>query len=73
MTTAHLKEALSQPRPFTLFLTDGRNIDLPHAEFVWFPPERPDTIIIARPERAGIEILRINQIVSIRFPESTAS
>lgn len=30
-----LEKALRQPKPFTLHLTDGRQIDVPHPEFLW--------------------------------------
>jgi hypothetical protein len=73
MTVESLQEALRQPRPFTLFLTDGRKLDIPHPEFVWLVPPQRSTMIISHGKRGGIEHLRVTQIVSILFPDNQAA
>ena len=67
MTVASLEKALHQPRPFALFLTDGRKIDIPHPEFVWLVPPHKSELVISHGKRGGTELLRVNQIVSIRW------
>jgi hypothetical protein len=73
MTTQMLEQALRQPRPLTLHLTDGRKIDLPHPEFAWLVPPDKSTLIISLGKRQGVEMLRVNQIVSIHFPDNQAA
>ena len=73
MTTQSLQEALRQPRPFTLYLTDDRKIDIPHPEFVWLVPPEKSVLVISHGRRGGIEHLRVNQIVSIHFPDNQAA
>ena len=73
MTVDSLQEALRQPRPFTLFLTDGRKLDIPHPEFVWLVPPQRSTLVISHGKGGGIEHLRVTQIVSVLFPDNQAA
>ncbi|MSU65841.1 MAG: hypothetical protein EXS38_07020 [Opitutus sp.] len=67
MTSESLERALRQPRPFTLFLTDGRQIWGPHPEFVWLVPPQKSSLVLSHGRRGGVELLWVNQIVSILF------
>ena len=69
MTIALLEKALRQPKPFALFLTDGRRIDVPHPEFMWLMPPEKSTVFVSLGRRKGVEWLRVNQIVSILWPD----
>ena len=73
MTVASLEKALSQPKPFTLFLTDGRKIAIAHPEFVWLVKPYKSELVISHSNRGGTELLRVNQIVSIRWRDHQAA
>ena len=73
MTIAALEKALTQPRPFALHLTDGRRIEVPHPEFVWLVPPQKSEMVISHGKRGGVELLRVNQIVSIHWPDHEAA
>ena len=73
MTVSSLEKALSQPRPFTLFLTDGRQIAISHPEFLWLVQPYKSELVISHENRGGTELLRVNQIVSIRWPGDQAA
>ena len=73
MTVASLEKALSQPRPFVLFLTDGRKISIAHPEFVWLVQPYKSELVISHAKRGGTELLRVNQIVSIRWRDNQAA
>jgi len=73
MTTSALEKALSQPLPFTLFLTDGRKLNIAHPEFVWLVPPHKSELVISLGRKGGIEYLRTNQIVSIRWRKGHAA
>lgn len=66
MSIATLERVLRQPRAFTLHLTDGRKIDVAHPEFVWLVLPHKSELVISHGKRGGTELLRVNQIVSIR-------
>jgi hypothetical protein len=68
-----LEKALSQPRPFELFLADGRKLAIAHPEFVWLVPPHKSELVISHGKRGGTELLRVNQIVSIRWPKGEAA
>ena len=73
MTVSSLEKALSQPRPFALFLTDGRKISIAHPEFVWLVQPHKSELVISHGRRGGTELLRVNQIVSIRWDGNKAA
>ncbi len=73
MTVSSLEKALSQPRPFALFLTDGRKISIAHPEFVWLVQPHKSELVISHGKRGGTELLRVNQIVSIRWDGNKAA
>ena len=73
MTLDSLEKALRQSRPFSLFLTDGRQIEVAHPEFIWLVPPHKSELAISHGRRGGTELLRVNQIVSIRFPGNEAA
>jgi len=73
MTIDALEQALRQPRPFTLFLTDGRQIGVAQPEFVWLVPPQKSSLVVSHGRRGGVELLRVNQIVSILFPDNEAA
>jgi hypothetical protein len=73
MTVSSLEKALNQPRPFTLFLTDGRKIAISHPEFLWLVQPHKSELVISHGKRGGTELLRVNQIVSIRWPGKQAA
>jgi hypothetical protein len=73
MTIESLEKALGQSRPFAMFLTDGRRIDVAHPEFLWLAPPRKSDLVISHGRRGGIELLRVNQIVSIRWHDNEAA
>ena len=73
MTVASLEKALSQSKPFTLFLTDARKIAVSHPEFLWLVPPYKSELVISHERRGGTELLRVNQIVSIRWSDNKAA
>jgi hypothetical protein len=73
MSVDSLEKALRQPRAFSLFLTDGRRIDVPHPEFLWLVPPHRSDLVISHGRRGGTELLRVNQIVSIRWSDNEAA
>ncbi len=73
MTVASLEKALGQPKPFALFLTDGRQIAVSHPEFLWLVQPYKSELVISHETRGGTELLRVNQIVSIRWPGHQAA
>lgn len=73
MSTAALEKAIKQPRPFVLHLTDGRRINVPHPEFVWLVLPQKSDLVISYGKRGGVELLRVNQIVSIHWPDHQAA
>lgn len=68
MRVESIEKALSQSRPFALHLTDGRRIDIAHPEFVWLVLPHKSELVVSHGRRGGTELLRVNQIVSIHFP-----
>ena len=73
MTIATLEKALEQSRPFTLYLTDGRKIEVPHPEFLWLVRPHRSELVVSHGRTGGTEILRVNQIVSIFWKTSKAA
>jgi len=73
MSVEMLEKALGQSRPFAIFLTNGRRIDVAHPEFVWLAPPQKRDLVVSLGRRGGIELVRVNQIVSIRFPDHEAA
>ena len=69
MTVASLEKALSQAKPFALFLTDGRQITVSHPEFLWLVQPHKSELVISHENRGGTELLRVNQIVSIHWAD----
>src|SRR5581483_11450461 len=67
MRIESLEKALSHRGPLEFFLTDGRKIELPHPEFAWIVPPHRSELVISHGQRGGTELLRVNQIVSIRW------
>lgn len=69
LQTVHRAEPF---RPFTLHLTNGRSLRVPHPEFLWVPPEASRTVFVATgPETA--EFVDILMIVSIELSNAKAS
>lgn len=73
MTTSSLEKALGQPHPFTLFLTDGRKIDVDHPEFLWLVLPHKSELVISHGKNGGTELLRTNQVDSIRWRKGHAA
>jgi hypothetical protein len=65
-----MEKALRQPRPFSLYLTDGRKIEVAHPEFLWLVLPHKSQLIVSHGQRGGVELLDLNQIVSIHWPSN---
>lgn len=54
MTIEPLREASrTRPfRPFTICLADGQRFDVPHPDFLYFPPNSPRTLVVTMPSGA---------------------
>lgn len=48
MTFGQMKEIISKGKPFTLHVADGRNLEVPHTDFVFLPP-RSSVVYVATP------------------------
>jgi hypothetical protein len=68
-----LEKALRQPKPFELYLTDGRKIEMAHPKFLWLVPLHKSELVVSHGHRGGTELIRVNQIVSIRWPDNQAA
>jgi hypothetical protein len=73
MTVELLEEALRRPKPFAIFLTDGRRIDVPHPEFAWLMPPNKTSLFVSKGKQGGVEWIRVNQIVSLQSPDDEAA
>ncbi|NUQ46731.1 MAG: hypothetical protein HUU22_11940 [Phycisphaerae bacterium] len=73
MSVASLEKALNPSRAFTLFLIDRRGISPPHPGFARLVAPPKSELVISRGRRGGTELLRVNQIVSIRRPDHEAA
>jgi hypothetical protein len=52
-------------RPFTIYMTDGRKLVVPHPDFVFLPPGWSTTAIVALP-KGLFEFVYIRNITSIK-------
>ena len=73
MTAEQVKRARERApfRPFTIYLSDQRHFDIPHADFVWVMPGGR-TIGIAD-ENGAAEIVDLVHVTSVKLtgPEDT--
>lgn len=67
MTVEQLRRTRStQPfQPFTIFLADGRTLDVPHPEFLYIPPKTDRSVFVS--DDAGlVETVDVLLIVSLK-------
>lgn len=72
MTIEQLREVhQTRPfRPFTLQLADGREVKVPHPEFLWFPPRRPRTVFVGL-SNGVVKIIDLLLVISIEIGDGT--
>jgi hypothetical protein len=68
VTSGQLREAhQNKPfRPFKIFLADGRQLDVPHPEFLWLAPRASRTSVVAR-SRDVYSVIDLLLVTSIDF------
>jgi hypothetical protein len=64
MTTDALREAIRTRRPFRITITDGRTLDVPHAEFVSISPS--GRILYIAEENDRLEALDVLMITGVQ-------
>jgi len=73
MTINQLREVYeSRPfRPFTIQLADGREVAVPHPEFMWFHPKNPRVIFVGLPNGAA-RLIDLMLVTSVELSNGAA-
>lgn len=70
MKTEVLQELVKSRRPFSLRLTDGTLVPVPHPEFIWITQDGKTAII--NTEGSRINILDVGLVTALETGESPA-
>ncbi len=74
MTTEQLRGAIKAVpfRPFSLRVADGREIPVPHPDFIMYAPTTPRTTVVTLPD-GTIEVLDLLLITGLSIAQPTAA
>jgi len=61
MSHKELEDVLERSVPFTIYVADGRQFDVPHRDYVFLPP-RSTAVTLALPDPAEPDQLRYHVI-----------
>ncbi|MBM3833421.1 MAG: hypothetical protein FJ403_09135 [Verrucomicrobia bacterium] len=70
MQTEALQELVKSRRPFSLRLTDGTLVPVPHSEFIWITQDGKTAIVNS--EGSRINILDVGLVTALETGGSTA-
>jgi hypothetical protein len=59
------KEYINQSRPLRIHLADGREVEVPHGEYLSLQPGGR-TFLMWKPRLAGFELFNLTMVTSIR-------
>lgn len=59
-------------RPFSLRLSDGREIPIPHPDFIMYAPTNPRIVVVTTPD-GTVEILDVLLILGFTIPLPAAA
>lgn len=64
ISASMFKDYMNQSRPLRIHLADGREIDVPHGEYLSLEPGGR-TFLMWKPNRGGFELFNLTMVTSI--------